>query len=120
MTDSFGGHPNLSEEINENIKNIMESNILGGVYLKDIAIGGGLKIITKNSLYTLRRVSDQVYTIQGHERFCAKETFCVVHGSTWGGSLIKMGFIGRGMLLEFSTDSYNNVTTSKIHEIDSL
>ena len=115
MTDSFGGHPNLSEQINENIR---ESDILGGVYLKDIAIGGGLKITTKNSLYTLRRVSDEVYTIQGNEKFCAKETLCMVHGSTWGGSMIKMGFIGRGMHLEFSTDSHNNVTTSKIQEIE--
>jgi hypothetical protein len=40
-----------------------------------------------------------------------------ISGSTWGGSMIKMKFIGRGMRLEFNHPSYRTITTTKILEI---
>jgi hypothetical protein len=40
-----------------------------------------------------------------------------VAGSTWGGSLLKLHFIGRGMHLEFLHPVYQRVVTSRIAEI---
>jgi hypothetical protein len=41
-----------------------------------------------------------------------------IAGSTWGGSMLKMRFIGRGMHLEFHHPAYSTpIITSAIQEI---
>lgn len=110
-------HPNLSPQINANIR---ESELAGGIFVKDLPVGKGLRIQTANTLYILRRISDKDYTIEGNQRFCPKPEACCIHGSTWGGSMIKIGFIGRDMHLEFSTVEYPQVTTSVIKEITEI
>jgi hypothetical protein len=40
-----------------------------------------------------------------------------VHGSTWGGSMLKVAFIGRGMHLEFRHPQHRVITTSRIVEV---
>jgi hypothetical protein len=121
-------HPNLSDGINSNIA---ESEILGGVWLVEHAehvtaeikaqpvlpVGKTLKVQTKNTLYFIEKRGPKEFYISGSEKFCPVATRCNVHGSTWGGSMLKVGFVGRGMHLEFSTDEYRVVTTSEIEEI---
>ena len=42
----------------------------------------------------------------------------IIAGSTWGGSMLKMRFIGRGMHLEFHHPAYSTaIITSPIQEI---
>ena len=120
--------PYLSNAIKNNIA---QSEIEGGVYVLDhpehcaadikaapvLPIGGQLEIQTRNSLYRLTKISKSRFMIQGHPIYCPNPTGCNVHGSTWGGSMLKVGFIGRGMHLEFSTERYPMVTTSTIQEI---
>jgi len=44
-----------------------------------------------------------------------------IHGSTWGGSMLKRRFIGRGMQLEFRHPDYSTpIVTSPIQEIQEL
>ena len=43
-----------------------------------------------------------------------------IHGSSWGGSMLKMGYIGRSMHLEFRHPVFRIVTTSPILEIQML
>ena len=42
----------------------------------------------------------------------------MIHGSTWGGSMLKTGFLGRGMRLEFQHPDYEKpILTSRIVEL---
>ena len=44
-------------------------------------------------------------------------TLVTINGSTWGGSMIKSGFIGRGMHMEFAHPLFEPITTSVIREV---
>lgn len=124
-------HPNLSPAINDNIR---ESELQGGVWLEMpeesakqahaealekgnvLPTGKALLIQTKNTLYRLEKREDGFY-ISGNARFCPEPLKAYIHGSTWGGSMLKMGWVGRGMRLEFSTDLHPSVLTTEIREI---
>lgn len=124
----FEGHPNLSREINGKIA---ESEVLGGVWVHPhpdyvceeikaqpvLPCGAVLKIQTRNTLYTLEKRGEREFYIQGHPKYCPEPTRCYIAGSSWGGSMMKAGFIGRGMVLEFSTDAFASLHTSTIQEI---
>lgn len=107
-------HPHLSDSINSNIA---QSEIDGGVWLKNLPSGRGLEVQTRNNLYCIRKLEDEAYTIRGNARFCPVDTPCSISGSTWGGSMLKVGFIGRGMHLEFSLDGHGTLTSSTIEDI---
>lgn len=106
--------PNMSNRIN---RNIAQSEIDGGIFLDKLLTDRVLKVQTRNTLYTIHKISDNEYTIQGHSKYCPTPVKCNIHGSTRGGSMLKVDFIGRGMQLEFSTPEYECVTTSTVQEI---
>ena len=110
-------HPNLSDEIN---RNIIRSEIEGGVHLKDVGPGEVLSIQTKNHDYRLVYLGDGVALLSGHPRFCPRPIQVEIHGSTWGGSMIRDRYVGRGMRLEFGHPEYRVVVTSPIVEIRAL
>ena len=114
-------HPNLSDEIN---RNIAQSEIEGGVYLDKLKPGSVLHIRTKNTSYTVEKTQDGKYLISGHYRYCPIPMETTILGSTWGGSMLKVGFVGRGMRMEFTDPRYINtfsirgsVVTSEIQDI---
>lgn len=112
-------NPNLSDELN---RNIAQSEIEGGVYLNNLKVGAILHVRTKNTLYVIEKVDDG-YMISGNPKYCPEPLLTYIQGSTWGGSMLKVGFVGRGMRLEFSDPRYGPryakgcVTTSEILEI---
>ena len=56
--------------------------------------------------------------ISGHPQYCPEPVQVAISGSTWGGSMLKQRFIGRGMHLEFCHPEYRTpIVTSKIQEI---
>ena len=65
----------------------------------------------------MRYEGDGEALISGHPVFCPQPTRVYIHGSTWGGSMLKESFIGRGMHLEFGHPDGLAVTTSAIQEI---
>ena len=71
---------------------------------------------TVNRLYELDIRGGQVW-ICGHPEFCPSPVPVHVRGSSWGGSMLKVAYIGRGMHLEFQHPTYATVTTSKIVSI---
>lgn len=125
-------HPNLSDEINANIT---KSEILGGVWLNIpekwatkaykeaqekgnvLAIGKTLLVQTKNTLYRIEKRGEKDFWISGNAKYCPEPIKASIHGSTWGGSMLKCGYVGRDMHLEFSTQEYGTITTSRILEI---
>lgn len=111
----FAPHPNLADEVNGNI---MQSEIEGGVFLKDLPPTTVLEIDTRHHSYTLVFLGESSALISGHPRYCPQPVPVAIAGSTWGGSMLKLRFVGRGMHLEFHHPEYHTpIITSAIQEI---
>ena len=106
--------PHLGDAVN---RRILQSEIEGGVHLRNLAPGTVLEIRTRNRAYTLRYQGDNQAFISGHPVFCPEPVLVSIHGSTWGGSMLKEHFIGRGMHLEFRHPTYEPITTSVIEDV---
>jgi len=110
----FSPHPNLAERVNGNI---IQSEIEGGVYLPDLAPGDVLDIQTENCHYTLVSLGAEAALLSGHPELCPSPVRVRVRGSTWGGSMLKEKYVGRGMYLEFVHPIYRTVTTSMVLDV---
>jgi hypothetical protein len=110
----FEASPHFSDAVN---RNIIQSEIEGGVYLRDLSPGSVLSIQTKNRVYEMVVLGDETALISGHPEFCPEQTEVQIQGSTWGGSMLKMNFLGRGMHLEFEHPVHRRILTSRIVEI---
>ena len=113
-TSFFKPHPNLSDEIN---RNIVQSEVEGGVYLDDLSEGAVLEVATQNHEYTIVTGVRGSELICGHPQYCPDPVAVRIAGSTWGGSMLKVRFVGRGMRMEFQHPSYRTITTSPIVDI---
>ncbi len=108
-------NPHLGEQVN---RNIIQSEIEGGVYLRNLPIAGKLEIRTENSSYTLVNRGGGEALISGHPEFCPEPVPVKIHGSNWGGSMLKADFLGREMHLEFQHPDYKGaIITSRIVEL---
>ncbi len=120
MTAQFGvpalfqPHPNLSDEINSNV---IQSEVEGGIHLRDLAPGTVLEVQTCQRRYTIVNQGGGDALISGHPEYCPSPVLVKIHGSTWGGSMLKEQFIGRGMHLEFRHPNFLPITTSRILEV---
>jgi hypothetical protein len=112
--DLFKPHPNLSDEAN---RNIVQSEIEGGVFLDELSEGSVLEVETQNHRYTIIIRSRGEELIWGHSRYCPGPVPVRIAGSTWGGSMLKLRFIGRGMYLEFHHPTYPRIVTSRVLEL---
>ena len=111
----FAPHPNLGDEVN---RNIVQSEIEGGVFLNDLPSATVLQIETQNHCYTAVLVDEGSVLISGHPKYCPQPVLVAIAGSTWGGSLLKRRFVGRGMHLEFRHPEYQApIVTTRIREI---
>lgn len=111
----FVPHPNLSDEINGNI---IQSEIEGGVYLRELPDESTIEVETQNRWYTLVILRDGQALISGHPEFCPEPVLVHISGSTWGGSMLKMAFVGRGMHLEYRHPNYEGpIITTRIVDI---
>jgi hypothetical protein len=107
-------HPNFSDEVN---RNIVQSEIEGDVYLDDLSEGVRLEVETQNRWYTIIVRARGQELISGHPQYCPDPIPVRIEGSTWGGSMLKVRFIGRGMYLEFWHPVFRTIKTSRILDI---
>lgn len=111
----FSPHPNLSDEVNSNI---VQSEIEGGVLLAALPPSTVLRIQTQHHSYTAVLLGGSDALISGHPEYCPEPVQVAIAGSTWGGSMLKQRYIGRGMHLEFCHPQYRTpIVTSRIQEI---
>jgi hypothetical protein len=110
----FVANPRLSDSVN---RNIIRSEIEGGVYLGDLPPGSVLSIRTRNRVYEMVVLDDGAALISGHPEFCPEPTKVQIHGSTWGGPMIMTRYLGRGMHLEFKHPQHQVIVTSRILDI---
>lgn len=105
------GHPNLSQDINDAMA---ASERDGGIWMRDVEVGQTVLVQTKNTLYEFAKGDDHWTGLGG--KYMPRPRIINIHGSTFGGSMIRVGFIGVGMYLEFAKpdDEARSVTTSVI------
>jgi hypothetical protein len=112
---SFAPHSSLSDDVNHNI---VQSEIEGGVFLEDLPSATVLQIQTQHHDYIAVLLDDGSALISGHPQYCPEPVVVAIAGSTWGGSMLKRRFVGRGMHLEFRHPEYRRpIVTSRIKEI---
>jgi hypothetical protein len=114
IPDLFVANPHFSDSVN---RNIIGSEIEGGVYLRDLAPGSVLSLQTMNRVYKVVVLDDETALISGHPEFCPEPAQVRILGSTWGGSMLKTKFLGFGMHLEFEHPVHRTVLTSRIVDI---
>jgi hypothetical protein len=110
----FMPHPNFSDEVN---RNIVQSEIEGGVCLDGLPEGAVLEVETQHHGYTIVIDGRGRELISGHPKYCPDPVPVRIAGSTWGGSMLKLRYIGRGMRLEFRHPTYQRIITSCILDI---
>ena len=114
LTDPFRPHPNFDDSIN---RAICQSEIEGGVHMDELPVGAVLNVQTANTLYQLENRGEGEVLISGHPEICPDPVLVNFHGSTWGSAMLKMGFVGREMSLEFRHPEKGLVRTSRVREI---
>jgi len=114
MPALYAPSPYFDDSVN---RNIIQSQIEGGVHLAHLPPGTILEVETQNRAYTIDYRGSGQALISGHPVFCPKPTLVNIHGSTWGGSMLKERYIGRGMRLEFQHPDYEPITTSIIVDV---
>ncbi len=102
----FTPHPNLADDVN---RAIIQSEIEGGVFLHDLPPATILHIQTMHHCYTAVLLGGSDALISGHPEFCPDPVQVAIAGSTWGGSMLKLQYVGR----EYDTP----IVTSPIQEI---
>ena len=112
--DLFVTHPNFCDDVN---RKIVQSEIEGGVLLDDLIEGEVLEVETQHHEYTIVNRGGGQALICGHPKYCPDPVAVRIDGSTWGGSMLKVRYIGRGMRLEFRHPVYNTIFTSYIVEV---
>lgn len=72
-----------------------------GIDVHRLKAGIMLLVLTRNTLYKITKRSDDQYavTVEGG-KFFKKPTHANFSGSTFGGSIMKIGWIGYGMCME--------------------
>jgi hypothetical protein len=91
------------------------------VRIEDLVPGSWLQVTTQNTCYRILTLFGDTALISGLPLFCPRPILVTIHGSTWGGSMLKRRFIGRGMHLEFRHPDYSTlIVTSPIQETQEL
>lgn len=95
---------------------IGQTDIDNGVFLQDIPDGHIAEIHTRNSIYTVAVIDKEKgkVAMQGNGEHLQQPTVGYLQGSTFGGSMIKVGWIGIGMHLEIQLAGGGVLTTSVI------
>lgn len=97
---------------------LVESEIVGGVFLPDLPPRTVLKILTRNRCYTAITLGKGQALISGHPEYCPQPVLVAISGCTWGGSMLKVDYLGRGMHMEFKHPEFGTpIVTSEIEEI---
>ena len=97
---------------------MIQSEIEGGVFLNELPRHTILQIQTANRCYVAEVLGHSEIMICGHPRYCPEPVRVSVAGSNWGGAMLKLNFVGRGMRLEFNHPDFDDpIVTSPISEI---
>lgn len=95
---------------------VEHSRRLDTVHKDDLRHGDWIVVFTKNSIYSICFVGDELYAVSGgwFDRQSRAPLTVAVNGCTWGGSAIKSDILAApGLFLEFG----NRVRTTRIQRV---
>lgn len=92
---------------------MVRSEFDGGLRLGTLSEGSRVLVETVNRRYEIRVRGGRTW-ISGHPEFCPLPVPVRVRGSNWGGSMLKLAYLGLGMHMEFQHPEHATVTTSRI------
>jgi hypothetical protein len=98
---------------------IKKSEKDGGIFLNDVPKRALVEVQTNNSIYTIAiiDVKKAEVIVKGNNKHLATPKTCFLLGSTYGGSMLKLGWIGVDMHLQVSVIGGPILTTSPIRFI---
>lgn len=111
MNDLEKLHPELEKRVDEQER-------LGGIEVGKLAPNTKIVVETKNTIYTMQVIDphERSITIQGGSYF-PEATEAFFAGSSWGGNILKTGWIGNGMHMEIVCPKISNtIITSKVQK----
>ena len=102
-------HPNLTDDVNKKLAFSQEH----GIMFSELAVGDELQIVTIHSVYTFKMLDPPkgLAVGSGTGKCFPSPTKVHLHGSNFGGSMIKMNWVGIGTWLEFRNPLQNHITT---------
>ena len=95
---------------------VEQTSELEPVRKRDLRCGDWVLVTTKNSVYALCVLGDDLYAVSGgwFDRKGLSPQKITINGCTWGGSAIKSDVVAaRGLFLEFG----NRVVTTRIRDV---
>jgi len=97
--------------------NLSDSQI--GLFIRDLSVRTTVFVHTQDSRYILNCLDGEVVTVMGNGKYFNYDepAPAILHGSTWGGSMIKPGWLGVGMHMEICEIKHRRITTSKITKL---
>ena len=102
----------------QEVSRMVQSEIEGGVFLPNLPQQTVLEIQTRHRCYTAVLLGEGTALLSGHPEYCPRPVLVAITGSTWGGSMLKVDFVGRGMCLEFQHPEYEMpIVTSEIEDV---
>jgi len=105
---------NGSDEVNRNIEQL---EIEDGVRVDGLSDDMLPEVEARNRWYTMLICGVGKELIWGHPHYCPEPVPVRIKGSTWGGSMLKVRYIGQGMRLEFRHPVFHTILTSRIVDI---
>jgi hypothetical protein len=96
------------------------SGIEMGVHMGDLPPGAQLQVSTRHHTYSIEKLTGLNARISGHPEYCAEPVEVLIGGGSCGGSMLRPGYIGRGLRLEFWHPAHKLVATSKVVDIQLL
>ena len=94
-----------------------ETELVAGVGVDDLPVGAVLDVETANTHYRIENRGEGQVLISGHPDICPAPVLVMFHGSMRGRALLKPGFIGPEMNMEFLHPTRGIVRTSKVQEV---
>jgi len=98
---------------------IEQAEQFNGVLKADLRRGDRVLVTTKNSIYAICYLGDNLYSVSGgwFDREGLAPARITINGCTWGGSVINIDIVAaRGLFLEFG----NGVLTTRIQQVQVL
>ena len=82
------------------LERMKEQKARGGIELDKLPIGTIIEAHTRNTLYKITALGKGDFEVEGG-KYCPLPTVTRINGSTWGGTMIQVGWLGIDMHIEF-------------------
>jgi hypothetical protein len=93
---------------------VRAANTLPGINISVLAAGTELIVSTRNSVYDIFVIDpvNRLVRLSGGQ--LSEPVECHLTGSTWGGSIIRLGWVGFEMRMEFKLPGGQSILTSEV------